>query len=495
MNHSIHVTSEIGHLRRLLIHSPDAGIGKVVPHMKDQLLYDDIVDLPKMQQEYGEYLKVLLCFLDPTQIKGKANDPVYREASRTNWFESDYVLNVEQLLKNIVSNEEIKSLLVPSVCAIEKCGLKVQKRLLDTEPKALAHTLITGIVREPDGQEDFIFAPIPNLIFTRDIGITVHNHLVLGKPFEAARNREALLFKYIAHFDLLSQSTHDAPDRLADRVIELREQDLFFFTNHEEQVRKKVSIEGGDMMMISPGHLLVGLSERSSAMATDYLIEELFGRNVVQKVSVVKIPARRAYMHIDTVFTQVRRDLWILFKPFSKESLKTRIKNFDFAGYLSTTHQAPAYTVEVTQFQRVARRDGHYDVEVQKLPYLDDLFEQISKQDFGAERCDIIFCAGGEFPDSEREQWTDGCNLLAIKEGVVIGYDRNVKTEEEFRKRGFAVMRSSEIIEQVERGKDIKEIVTGDTLILLPSGELSRARGGTHCMSLPLLRDDVGIWV
>ena len=82
-----------------------------------------------------------------------------------------------------------------------------------------------------------------------------------------------------------------------------------------------------------------------------------------------------------------------------------------------------------------------------------------------------------------------------MREGIIIGYDRNIKTEAEFRKRGFAVMRSAEIIEQVEQGKSIDEVVTGDTLILLPSGELSRARGGTHCMSMPLLRDDLDVLV
>ena len=494
MSHAIYVTSEVGRLRRLLIHQPDEGIGKIVPRIADQLLYDDIVDLDKMQQEYSEYMRVLLCFLDPDQIKGKAHDPEYQKAVKTLSFDSDYVLTVEELLCRILVNEDVKTLLVASVCAIEKCGLKTQKRLLETDPTALAHTLITGILPTPSGLEEFIFAPVPNLIFTRDIGITIHNHVLISKPYEAARNRESLLFKYIAHFDLLNQSTEDNPDRLADRVIELREQDLFFFATDEERRRKNVSIEGGDVMMISPGHLLVGISERSSVMAIDYLVERLFEKNIVQKVSVVRIPQRRSYMHIDTVFTQVRRDLWILFSPFSKQELTTRIKNFDFAGNLSAAHAGPVHDVEVTQFLRQDRADGKYGVTVNKLPYLDDLFEQISRQDFGADRCEIIPCAGGEFPYNEREQWTDACNFLAIREGVVIGYDRNVKTEEEFRKRGFSVMRSSDIIQQVEGGKDIDEVVTGDTLILLPSSELSRARGGTHCMSMPLMRDDIAVW-
>lgn len=495
MSYDIRVTSEIGRLRRLLIHSPDAGIGKIVPRIKDQLLYDDIVYLEKMQEEYNEYLKVLLCFLDQDKIRGKAQDPQYQKAMLNHNFGSDCVLTVEQMLMRILQNIDVKYLLIPSVCAIEKCGLKVQKRLLEMPAEELAKTLITGIVGEPNGKEIFIFAPVPNLIFTRDIGIAIHDHILLNKPHEAARNRESLLFKYIAHFELLNQSTKDDPDRLADRVIELREQDLFFFATEEEKRLKNVSIEGGDVMMISPGHLLVGLSERTSTMATDYLIEEVFGRNIIQKVSVIKIPPRRAYMHFDTVFTQIRKDQWILFSPFSKKEITGRIKNFNFAGNLSSLHAEPVHNVEIIQFIRVPERNGKYSVMVNRIDYLDDLFEQISREDFGASNCDIIPCAGGVFPYNEREQWTDACNFLAIREGVVIGYDRNIKTEEEFRKRSYAVMRSSEIIEQVENGKDIDKVVTGDTLILLPSAELSRARGGTHCMSMPLWRDDVPLLV
>ncbi len=495
MNHDIYVNSEIGRLRRLLIHSPDDGIGKIVPRITDQLLYDDIVDLDKMRREYSEYMRVLLCFLDPEQIQGKADDSAYQQSVKSLSFDSDYVLTVESLLRRMLNNEDVKTLLVASVCAIEKCGLKTQKRMLQTDPATLAKTLITGITHDAKGNEVFLFAPIPNLIFTRDIGITVHDHILISKPYEAARNRESLLFKYIAHFNLLDQSTQDDPDRLADRVIELKELDRFFFATEEEKKRKNVSIEGGDVMMISPGHLMVGISERTSVTAVDYLTERLFKRNVVQKVSVVQIPQRRSYMHIDTVFTQVRRDLWILFSPFSKQALTQRIQNFDFAGHLSPTHTGPVHTVKVTQFVRQERANGQYDVEVSQLPYLDDLFEQISRQDFGADRCEVIHCAGGTFPESEREQWTDACNFLAVREGVVIGYDRNVKTEAEFRARGFAVMRSADIIRQVESGKSIDEVVTGDTLILLPSGELSRARGGTHCMSMPLLREALSIKV
>ncbi len=492
MTHDIYVTSEIGRLKRLLIHSPDAGIGKIVPRIKDQLLYDDIVYLEKMQQEYSEYLRVLLCFLDPDQIQGKVNDADYQASVKSNRFGSNKVLNVEQMLTRILRHEDIKYLLVPSVCAIEKCGLRTQKEMLGMPPELLASLLITGILNQ-EGQEIILFPPVPNLIFTRDIGITIHDHILLSKPYENARDREALIFKYIAHFELLRQKTSQEPDELAQQVIELQEPNLFYISSEEETQQKVVTIEGGDVMMISPGHLLVGLSERTSLPAVEQLVKKLFQRNLIQKVSVVKIPRRRAYMHIDTVFTQVKRDTWIVFSPFTKEEINHN-RGFDVAGAINNKEQHRiTHDVEVIQFIRQAEAGHSYGISTNRMDYLDDLLEQISREDFGATRCEIIPSAGGKFPYSEREQWTDACNFLAVREGVIIGYDRNIKTEEEFRKRGFAVMRSAEIIEQVEQGKSVDEVVTGDTLILLPSGELSRARGGTHCMSMPLLRDDVRV--
>ncbi|WKN41182.1 arginine deiminase family protein [Tunicatimonas pelagia] len=495
MIHDIYVNSEIGRLKRLLIHSPDAGIGKIVPRIKDQLLYDDIVYLEKMQQEYSEYLRILLCFLDSERIQGKANDPDYQASVKNNWFESDKVLNVERMLVRILQYEDIKYLLVPSVCAIEKCGLRTQKQMLGMSPETLASLLITGILKDEHGQEIILFPPVPNLIFTRDIGITIHDHILLSKPYENARDREALIFKYIAHFELLRQKTSQEADELAHQVIELQEPNLFYISSEEETQQKVVTVEGGDVMMISPGHLLVGLSERTSLPAVEQLVEKLFQRNLIQKVSVVKIPRRRAYMHIDTVFTQVKRDTWIVFSPFTKQEIN-RNRGFNVTGAIQGQRNIESvHEVEVIQFIRQQETEDTYSITTNRMDYLDDLLEQISRQDFGAKHCEIIPSAGGEFPYSEREQWTDACNFLAVREGVIIGYDRNIKTEKEFRKRGFAVMRSAEIIEQVEQGEPIEEVVTGDTLILLPSGELSRARGGTHCMSMPLLREEVDVLV
>jgi len=124
---------------------------------------------------------------------------------------------------------------------------------------------------------------------------------------------------------------------------------------------------------------------------------------------------------------------------------------------------------------------------------LESLLRKISIEDFNVHPADvkIIYSGGNNFPDDEREQWTDSCNVVALKEGVVIGYDRNDKTAEAFKKEGFDVITTSDLFEVFEQGKKPEEIE--NTLILLPSFELSRARGGSHCMSMPLLRDQLKI--
>ena len=119
------------------------------------------------------------------------------------------------------------------------------------------------------------------------------------------------------------------------------------------------------------------------------------------------------------------------------------------------------------------------------------MLRQISTEDFGVDpaRVRIIYSGGNVFPHDEREQWTDSCNVVALKEGVVIGYDRNDKTAEAFMDAGFHVCTTTELFQQFETGVDPDRIE--NTLILLPSAELSRARGGSHCMSMPLLRDSL----
>ncbi len=125
-----------------------------------------------------------------------------------------------------------------------------------------------------------------------------------------------------------------------------------------------------------------------------------------------------------------------------------------------------------------------------EIENLEDLLADISKNDLGSkEKVKFIYSGNNEFPFGEREQWTDSCNLLALKDGVVIGYDRNDKTLDAFRAAGFRTIKAADLLQEFEAGTLSPDTIT-DTFIMLPSAELSRARGGSHCMSMPMLREE-----
>ncbi|MDB4655389.1 arginine deiminase family protein [Flavobacteriales bacterium] len=490
MSKDIQVSSEVGKLKRMIIHSPDAGIGKIAPRMQEDLLYDDIVYLDKMREEYREYLKVLLWFLDPGKLKDYSGDnPNFFKPSKSGFFDSDKVMDVETLLMKILMKEEVKKLIVASICSLEKCDFKTQARLIRMEAGELARTLITGCIDSGENEE-YLFPPIPNLIFTRDICIVVNDHIILIKPAEKGRAREAQLIKYIAYFSLFGNEANLDNFSFTDKIIELNNNEYYFLTDSLGQEEAKVSIEGGDVMMISPRHLVVGLSARTTQNAIDQLIHELFTRKVVDKVSVVNIPDERAYMHIDTIFTMVRRDLWVMYAPFSKQAINADSEEFDFRRVLNPDKQTPEEKVNAMSFSREDSADG-FTVSHQKFDYLEGLLLDISKNDFGCKNPEVMPNAGGKFPHTEREQWTDACNFLAIQEGVIIGYDRNVETTKSLVEKGFSAIRAEDFNKQMAAGASISELIKGDTLILLSSSELSRARGGTHCMSMPLLREEI----
>src|SRR5690606_35526249 len=201
MRRDIFVSSETGRLRRVLIHSPDSGLGKVVPSKAQDWLFEDIVHLNTIRRnEYDYYVKLLLYFLDEQKIKGRLDSIDAPEGSRAfykpddaGFHDSDYVIELQVLLKELLDNEALKGQLVASVCAIEACSYEIQQELMRYPSEALARVFFSGTYNE----NELIFPPIPNFIFTRDIGIVINDHILLNKPRKEARKREALLAKYI----------------------------------------------------------------------------------------------------------------------------------------------------------------------------------------------------------------------------------------------------------------------------------------------------------
>jgi len=478
MASQLSVTSEIGTLKRLLVHSPDSGLGKVVPSKAQDWLFEDIVHLDTIRRnEYDFYTKILLYFLDPAKIKGKLQEIDAKENERNfykpehpNFFASENVIELQWLLAQVLEDADLRSKLVASVCAIEGCTYQTQLELLDYSPKELAKTFISGSAA---GNRELLFAPIPNFIFTRDIGITINQFVLLNKPAKKARTREALLAKYIFfHHALFADYRKN--------IIELSDSHHSFLLPKEEDDRK-ITLEGGDIMVVSENHLLVGVSERTSSEAAVRVTNLLFEKGVVEKVTVVKIPKKRDYMHIDTVFTQVKRDVWVMLGNFSRKAVKHEDEN------------VIERILEIKKEEKIKILQFHKKSPGNPISFesLEDLLVDISKTDLHCEdEVRFIFSGNNEFPYNAREQWTDSCNLLALKEGVVLGYDRNDKTTEAFKAAGFTIIHAKELIEALEAGT-LKVEEMHDTLILMPSAELSRARGGFHCMSMPILRTPI----
>ena len=371
--------------------------------------------------------------------------------------------------------------------------MKTERKLEGIKsPSILAKVLISGIFHAQDDTEEFIFQPLPNFIFTRDIGITINDQMLLSNAATSSRERESLLMRFIAQYGLYA----DKPES----VIETGESSNFFLLSEEEQKKHKVSVEGGDVMMIAPGHLLIGCSERTTPAGVNEVIHSLFenSNTGIEKISVIHIPKHRAMMHIDTVFTQVSRNTWVLFGQFSeyyRNPLSAHRYSYIDSFGTSSRKNDNKFHIQVSRFYKPLdesynpNKDYQQDIS-ESITGLDSLLVDISHHDFGVDKDKvvIIYSGGGKFPYDEREQWTDSCNLLALKEGVVVGYDRNEKTIQAFREHGFRIWRPQELFDAFAKGETSPDTIE-KSLIILQSNELSRARGGSHCMSFPLLRD------
>lgn len=414
----VNVSSEIAPLRKVLIHRPDSGIARISPKKAEELLFDDIVYLPKMQEEHDIFKSVLEAFM------GKGNV---------------HELN-DLLLEALDSSNYEKNELVEMIVDYEELPKATEKMLMDLPNDVLTTILITGYYE----QEDYIlFDPIPNFIFTRDIAVTINDHVLLTKASKTARFRENFLTRFIFWAHPLF-----ADLKLEDKVINLNKVDLFPPSRKGEAI----SMEGGDVMVINEDYLLIGRSERTTQHAIHSLKEVLFKKGVVKNVVQINIPADRSYMHIDTIFTQINHHHIVAFKPIILDGLGSNVD--------------------------VYRADGS----VVSYSTVQDFFVKEINPDM-----EFILSGNGESPYQEREQWTDGCNLVAIRPGVGLTYDRNPKTEIAFKEAGYRVIHANDLMQRFANGTEKPEDVQ-NTIITLPSNELSRARGGSHCMTCPIHR-------
>ncbi len=421
---ALNVTSEIGRLRRVLIHRPGREIDWMVPSMMERLLFEDILYSDLARQEHDAFAAVLRAAGVETV------DP-------------------ETLLAEVVGDREVKGQLI---ARLERRGVSfaVLRQLETLAPADLAAALITGIPAGREGRGGglrsfYRLPPVPNYFFQRDPQVVFGDRVLLGLMATDARDREPLLARTVfeSHPSLAGCEIVHLDGRAGERT-------------------PVPELEGGDVLVPSPEVLMVGLSERTNRRGIEALARYLRRAAARRETTfryliMVEVPAKRSYMHLDTVLTFIDRGLCLAYLPV-----------------------IAAGGVEAGAVYRV-------DLEAASLAYTvcDHLVGALSEIDLDIE---LVPCGGADsLIDQQREQWTDGANAFAIAPGVIALYRRNLHTTEELARRGFRVLAEEDVI----AGGD-ELLGHGPTVVTLMDHELSRARGGPRCMTMPLVRDDLG---
>jgi arginine deiminase len=329
-------------------------------------------------------------------------------------------------------------------------------RLRDLSPEQLSSALITGIEKPaPEmasaASELYALPPIPNYFFQRDPLVVVGERAIRGSMATQARLREPLLSGYVLSLHPKFPSPEGGKFWFQEFSAD--------FGRPSSYARMRPTLEGGDVLVLREDLLAIGYSERTEKTTIERLAEALKHRkSPVKRILVVAIPPERSYMHLDTVFTMISPDECLVYGPMILPD---------------GAEEADVYECDLT------KREITWTTEKDLLSALKTL-----KLDLKPVRC------GGEDPIAERrEQWTDGANAFALAPGVILIYDRNEATAAELGRAGYTVVDEADLLlgkEELELWKPNKKYV-----ILLAAHELSRARGGPRCMTMPLVREDV----
>lgn len=401
------VNNEIGTLRKVIVHHPDDGIEVITPKNALKFLYDDIVFLPLMRKEHKLFIKVLNHFL------GEKN-----------------VIDTLQMLIDVLEVNPNNSLekLIDYIADLENLEDEEIDKIKALSPQDMAYTLFTGIL---NSTEESILPPLPNYVFTRDIGVVVNDHVLICHASKKARTRESILTRYIIYYHPEFSAFQENNDV---KIVDMTKKG------------DEHTLEGGDVMMLDEAHLLVGCSERSTPEAFTSLKEELFEKQVIDNLVRIVIAKDRSSMHIDTLFTQISKHEYVI--------------------YENTLHSD---ILKITKFSK--------DGSKQEFSTLYDFFIDYDPQ------MKFILCGNGDETFGAREQWTDGCNLVSVKDGVAIAYDRNFHTAIALKNAGYRVINADEFLKENPDPSKVEK-----TIIAIQSTELSRARGGPHCMTFPISR-------
>lgn len=398
----INVNNEIKPLKKVLLHRPGEELLNLTPNALDELLFDDIPDLEKAIEEHDNFAKI---------FKDEGIEVVYLED-----------LMAETLDQNENLREEFLAKYLKEANILDELAFKESKKLLESikDTKEFVLKTMSGITLKELGikndkviynQKYTAINPMPNLYFTRDPFSSIAEGVSINSMYSVTRSRETIYADYIFNYHKDYKGTKNFYGR-----------------------GKDYHIEGGDILNINENLLMIGISQRTELDAIRVLAKNVLEDkdNDINEIIGVNIPNERAYMHLDTVFTQIDYDTFT-YHP----------------GIISTFHAVKFSLKDYEMSEEFIEKS------------LDDLLKDALKLD----KINLLPCGGGDPIAALREQWTDGSNTLAIAPGKVIVYKRNTVTN------------------QMLELNDIE-------VIKLDSSTLTVGRGGPRCMSMPLIRED-----
>ena len=410
---NIRVTSEIGPLRSVICHTPGPELLAVTPANREDFLYDDIIDLDLARREHQRFNAIVSRFAE--------------------------VHEVTDLLCDIIDQPEVRTFLIEKVTDVAQSEPLAQKLATLSAPDLTA-TFIEGLENPDAGPlqqllniESYTLPPLPNLYFTRDASMVVGDGVIVGSMRYTVRWTEEILMKALFRYHPLLNNSG------------------IIYDGSEER-RAGYTIEGGDVHILRPDLVIMGMSERSSPGAFDILAERLVQEQGITDIIVVVLPMERAMIHLDMIWTMVDKEHCVVSPP-------------SFVG--------------ATRFPVL-----HYRAGRQGMREMPNLFAALREVDLPMEP---IFCGGQRRTIQEREQWSSGCNFVAVRPGLILGYSRNEYTYAELeREAGYRIVDGLEFLTgEADIGDDEKAVITFE------GAELVRGGGGARCMTMPIRREDI----